>query len=216
MEITGLIVAIASFAVSALPGLAQTSGLLRARSRYESLRNSFDDASARLTRLLRDTLRGDVKGDARVLTLLEIGDVILPQVQARIWRRLGFLLAAALVSGSAAWLAAEELPLRAVTVIGAVLIGVNWVIAFVDRLTSRLMSAEERAFIRNLGRLQDRFYRDVVTESLEKFNSRCDALLARDEGVSQSEWSSLLGAFRRSLTPTIASGENPLPRPTAG
>jgi hypothetical protein len=180
MDLASLIVGIASFVVSAVPLLLQTIVYARRLSKYESLQRSFDDQSARLTKLAKN----DEIGWERITMLLETGDMIMPHVIARFWRRLPVLLAVALgtatFSGatfnSGDWLSRGNIPALA-------LIGVNWILSLATFLKASLFTEQETQFLRNFSLLNDLFYQSVVVDVIHKFNTRCKESIS----VSQTE-----------------------------
>lgn len=170
MELANLVVGLASFVVAALPLLFQAIAYARQLSKYEALQLSLEKESKRLTALAAH----GAYGWKRVLVLLETGDLIMPHVIARFWRRLPILLTIALGTGaiSAAtinphnWRSPWEFA-------GIALIAVNWVLQFSSFLRVNLLSQDEKAFLRNFSVLQDLFYKNFVTGLIKKFNDRC-------------------------------------------
>ena len=202
IELSALGLAIIGVAVSVVPNVMQTLGYLGRKSEYRTLQKSFEDVSSRLTEVLQAELRDPAMTQDRVFSLLDIGDVILPQVQRRVRRRFFFLLSVALGSGAGMWVAAEALADSQAAAVAGGLVLVNWGAAFSGFLNEHLLTKQEREFLTNVGLLQDRFYRDVVTDSVVKFNRRCERLLATDLEAFQREWASLASAFRKSLPPS--------------
>ncbi len=170
MDLATLIVGIASFVVSALPLLIQTILYARGLTKYERLQKSLEDVSRGLTKLERK----GTTGWSRVTALLEAGDVIMPHVVARFWRRLPLLLGVAL--GTAVF-SGGELDrtnwLGPKNVVVLFLLAGNWVLALSNALKTRLLSKDEIDFLRNFSALNDLFYKNVVLELVEKFNARC-------------------------------------------
>jgi hypothetical protein len=198
MELASLLIGLGSFLVSVLPLTWQAIGQLRGQSKYKTLQASFDDVYERLW-----TLRKSKDPWERVLSLLEIGDVLMPQVRARFWRRLTLLLAIGLGSGAAAATAAQAIQShRVVLLVSLLLVGANWAAAFSKLANKHLLTLEEQLFFKNVGLLQDRFYQHCVVDSVFHFNQHCSDLLAEDSKTAAEEWAALRAEFEGSLSAT--------------
>lgn len=153
----------------------------------------------------------------RVLSLMEIAEVLLPQVRARFWRRLILLFTVAIVTGGVAAEASRVAGRPGTVLIVLLLGGANWTLAFSQLASRYLLTEEEQLFFKNAGLLQDRFYRAVVVESIVKFNRRCEALLRDDARLADVEWTELRTVFARSMEQSVdkltpaRTGPTPVP-----
>jgi hypothetical protein len=199
MDIANLLVGLASLVVSVTPLCLQALSHLRRQSKFQTLQDSFDDVSKRLTRMLD----GSQPPWERVLSLMEIAEVLLPQVRARFWRRLILLFTVALATAGVAAEASRVAGSPGTVLIVILLGGANWMLAFSELASRYLLTKEEQLFFKNAGLLQDRFYRAVVADSLEKFNRRCEDLLRDDARLADVEWTELRTVFARSMQASV-------------
>jgi hypothetical protein len=179
MDFATLVVTVLGFFVSAGPMLVQAIRLARGITKYDLLQKTLEKEKDRLT----DLVSYDPDGWDRIITLLNSGDMIMPHVVARFWRRFGLLLAVAL--GTAGFAGKEfrwhQWSTRG-DVASLVLVAGNWLLPWLSFLKTDLLDPEEKRFLRNFGILHDMFYKKFVVPLIGQFNARCrDALIDSEE-----------------------------------
>src|SRR4051812_45897641 len=192
MDLANLLVGLASLVVSVAPLCFQAFSHLRRQSKFQTLQNSFGDVSKRLTGMLDKTAASPWD---RILSLMEVADVLLPQVRARFWRRLILLFTIAIITGGAAAEASRVAGKTETVLFVLLLSGANWMLAFTQLASRYLLTEQERLFFKNVGLLQDHFYHAVVEELLLKFNRRCEDVLKKDAALADAEWSEIRTAL---------------------
>lgn len=210
MALAPALVGVSTLLLAALPLVVQGAAYASTRSKYRILLTLLEKRWNRLTHLARHHEGYWI----RALTLLEIGDELIPCVFRRLRRRLALLAAVAVLS---AILVTGAVTLQAGST-GiwwiAFVVAANWGLQYRLFLPSRFSSDEERTFLRNLGLLYDTFEQGIVPEVLEGFNTRCDETLGQEKEALEQEVTELRDRFLTSLgRPT---GERRLyPPPTA-
>jgi hypothetical protein len=196
MELAPVLLGIAYFLLVALPLLVQGAAYARTRSKYETLHTLLDKRWGRLTHLARHQEGYWI----RALTLLDIGEELIPCVTWRLRRRLTLLAAIAFLSSILVAGAVTVLPgIQAVSWFALLVLAANWGLQFRLFLPTRLFSDDERAFLRNLGLLHDTFYTGIVLDVLEAFNARCDETLGQEKEALDQEVTELRDRFLTSL-----------------
>ena len=208
MELTSLLVGIAFFLVAALPLLVQGAAYAGTRSKYETLQEFLEKRSQRLTHPARHQEGYWI----RVLTLLEIGDELIPFITRRLRHRFALLAAIALLSSVLVGGTLNvEAGITGVPWFELPVLAVNWVLQVSLFLRTRLFTDEERTFLHNLGLLHDTIYKIIVLEALEKFNTRCAETLGEEKEALDQEVNELRDRFLASLG--HSTGERRVPRP---
>jgi hypothetical protein len=201
MELANLLIGVGSFIVTALPLFIQGVGYLRTKSKYETLQNLFERRSKDLIKLAKN----NEDSWTRILTLLEVGDELMPYVRQRLMGRFVILLTVAFGSGTLAGISpAFEMAPRLRISLGAFVLLTNWVLQFILFSRHKLLSPQEQAFIRNIRILQDTFYNKIVVDLMEIFNRRCDETLKQENDDFQAELKRLNAQFKE-LVPSFTT-----------
>jgi hypothetical protein len=179
-----LLIGVITLVFTALPAVQQAIIYVRRRSQYEALQKSIETQWKRLS-----DLSDEKDGWNQILVLLEVSDVIMPQVLQRFWRRFALLLAIAIGSAAitGATFTVENGRLTRTDVFDCLLALANWGLPFATFLRTNLFTSDERKFLRNVGRLHDLFYENVIAHVIDKFNEQCDNSLSMKRYAKKSE-----------------------------
>lgn len=194
MDIATFVVTVLGFLVSAGPMLVQAIRFVKGSTKYDALQATLEKEKKRLTHLASE----QKIGWERIMSLLDSGDMIMPHVVARFWRRIGLLVAAAL--GTAAFAGKEfhwhewRSPGDIATIC---LVLANWILPFASFLKTDVFNEDEKRFLKNFGILHDIFYEAFVFELIVKFNNRCEeSITVSDKAESyEGELQGLINKF---------------------
>jgi len=166
-------IGLGTLVLTALPLAGQLLTYARRRSQYEALEKTFETQSMRLA-TLAEKAKTETSEWNQILQLLEISDVIMPQVIERFWRRFAILVAVAILSAVVYFTPFVENHgmTRQLVIDGLGVLG-NLALPYAKFLRTNLFDSEERKFLANVSHLHDLFYDHTVIGVIRTFNERC-------------------------------------------